>query len=73
MWRQHAFQKMTDNLKDKIKKFDKGLEEFKAIENNLQNAINDSKLSDHDKQALIAELQDFSSKYAENVNAFKLS
>ena len=69
---QNAFQKMIDNLKDKIIKFDKGLEEFKAIENNLQNAVNGSKLSDEDKQALIAELQDFSSTYAENVKRFKL-
>ena len=69
---QKAFQNMIENLKSKIKNFEKSFDEFKSVENELHDAIQNSKLSEEEKRSLASALSEFIKQNENNVKAFTL-
>ena len=67
-----AFQGMIENLQIKILNFQNNFIEIKNLENDLQNAIQTSTLSEDKKIELTKAITDFLVRYEENIQVFKL-
>ncbi len=69
---QTAFENMIENLKVKIMNFKNNLKAIKAIEKDLNNAIQTSALSKTDKNSLATTVKELITEYEENLNAFTI-
>ncbi|MFC1538717.1 HAMP domain-containing protein [Candidatus Latescibacterota bacterium] len=67
-----AFEKMLDNLRDKIGNLKTSYKKIKVIDEKLHAVIRDSAIPETEKDSLASELKEFMAIYEKNIDAFTL-